>query len=126
MDLKSLEIGVIATAVGTALVGGLRVIYVRFIKRDEQESKRLTDQQDHSQEREISDRAEMLRALKSQLKAMDTRVKHLEDMLERYQTERVEYLTTIARLETKCEGLERENKDLRRQVGLHEASEPGI
>lgn len=127
MDLKDLStahLTAIASAISATLLGLGRVVYLRLMRRDEFEQKRLTDQQDHSQELELSDRDELLKALKSQIKALDNRVKSLEGLLERYQTERIDHLTTIARLELRCQVLERENKDLRREVGLGERSEP--
>lgn len=118
-------IAAIASAISATFIGLIQYFYTRVIKKDEFEQKRLTDQQDHSQELELSDRAEMLKLLKSQVKSLDSRVKSLEGLLERYQTERIDHLTTIARLELRCEGLDRENRHLRKSIGLSEGSEPG-
>lgn len=134
MDLKDLTptgIAAIASALSATLLGLGRIVYVRLIKRDEHTQKRLTDAQEHDQDVELSDRAEMLKALREQirrlertLEAQDKRIQSLEAIIEKNNSERVQHLTTIARLEIKAEGLERENRDLKRLVGLYEGSEP--
>ena len=134
MDLKDLSassIAAIATAISGTLVGLGRIFYVRLIKKDEQVHLLKTDAQDHSQESEVSDRAEMLKALREQIRRLertlegqDRRIQSLEAVIERNNSERVQHLTTIARLEIKAEGLEKENRDLKRLVGLYEGSEP--
>lgn len=133
MDLKDLStesIAALASAASATLIGLGRVIYLRYIKRDESEAKLLADQQDFSQEREVSDRAEMLRSLREQIKrlekaleAQDKRIQSLEGIIEKNNSEKMQHLTTIARLESRCEALESDNRRLRREAGLAETSE---
>lgn len=134
MDLKDLSpahLAALATALSTTLIGLGRVLYTRIIKQDSQSHQLKLDAQEHDQDRETSDREEMLKALREQIRRLektlegqDRRIQSLEAIIERNNNERVQHLTTIARLEIKAEGLERENRDLKRLVGLYEGSEP--